>query len=177
MADYNTRIGFVTVEGNLTRKPQLETSRGGKDYTRLTIAVNGMKDKDGNEPEPAFIDAVAFNSLAENAVRSLDKGSSVVAELSLSHYKREVGYLNEDDEYVEYEQAVPSYQVMKLGVNLRFGAVGGSSDEGAKSAPRKVRRAAKSESSEGEAPAKAKTSSPIRRKTKAKAEQEEMEDF
>ena len=176
MADYNTRIGFVTVEGNLTRKPELETSRGGKDYTRLTIAINGMKDKDGNEPEPAFIDAVAFNSLAENAVRSLDKGSSVVAELSLSHYKREVGYLNDDDEYVEYEVAVPSYQVMKLGVNLRFGAVGGG-DEDAKSAPRKVRRAAKPKASEDEAPAKTKTSSPIRRKTKAKAEQEEVEDF
>lgn len=167
MADYNTRIGFVTVEGNLTRKPELETSKGGKSYARLTIAVNGMKDKDDNEPEPAFIDAVAFNSLAENAANSLNKGSSVVAELALSHYKRLVGHLNEDDEYSEYELAVPSYQVMKLGLNLRFGSVSSNEESrSAKPAARKIKRVANSEAA-----------SPIRRKPKSVDDEKEVDDF
>lgn len=78
--------------GNLTRDPELATV--GKDIKKcvFTIAVNRLKNKDG-ESKTDFIGIETWRAQAENCARYLKKGSkvAVLGELNIDEYEDKDG--------------------------------------------------------------------------------------
>ncbi len=60
--------------GRLTKDPELKTTQSGKKYLRFCLAVDGIKDKDGNKTTD-FIDCIAWNKSAEIIAQYSSKGS------------------------------------------------------------------------------------------------------
>ena len=63
------------ITGNLTRDPELKTSKGGTSYCNFTVAVN-YKDANGNE-KAEFVPVKAWGVLAEECGSNLSKGRRV----------------------------------------------------------------------------------------------------
>ena len=78
MSSYNR----VTLLGNLTRKPELKKTKSGLSVTDLGMAMNRVWTGDDGEKkeDTTFVDVVVWNRDAENAVKYLDKGRSVLVE-------------------------------------------------------------------------------------------------
>lgn len=74
MANFN--LNRAEIAGKLTADPQLKTTASGVSFTSFTIAVNGRKDKDGNQ-QTEFINATAWKQTAETVTRFFRKGSSI----------------------------------------------------------------------------------------------------
>jgi single-strand DNA-binding protein len=70
----------ITVVGNLTRAPELRTTAKGTLVANLGLAVNRRwRDGEGEQQEStSFFNVVAWGSLAENCVHSLQRGDLVV---------------------------------------------------------------------------------------------------
>lgn len=62
--------------GRLTKDPELKTTQSGKKYTRFCLAVDGIKDKDGNKTAD-FVDCIAWNKSAETIAQYARKGSKL----------------------------------------------------------------------------------------------------
>lgn len=62
--------------GRLTKDPELKTTQSGKKYTRFCLAVDGIKDKDGNKTAD-FVDCIAWNKSAEIIAQYARKGSKL----------------------------------------------------------------------------------------------------
>ena len=62
--------------GRLTKDPELKTTQSGKKYIRFCLAVDGIKDKDGNKTAD-FVDCVAWNKSAEIIAQYARKGSKL----------------------------------------------------------------------------------------------------
>ena len=62
-------VNNFTVTGNLTKDPELKKTANGKPYTFIVVAVNKTKKDEVN-----FISLLAWDKLAENAVKYLHKG-------------------------------------------------------------------------------------------------------
>ncbi len=86
MASYN----HTTQIGNLTRDPELRTSKNGKDFVTFGIAVN--EKWDGGERVDYF-EVIAFNGTAKAVANLKKKGDPVLVEgkLRLSQWKTEAG--------------------------------------------------------------------------------------
>ncbi len=70
---------YITIEGRLTRKPELSTSKNGKEYCRFSICYNQQKknkETDEYESIPHFFNCVAFNYNART-VANMNKGDPV----------------------------------------------------------------------------------------------------
>jgi len=78
---HNTNQVFLT--GNLTRDPELRTSKGGTSVVNIGIANNryGGKDKDDRVN---FIDCVAFGKRGEAIAEYFKKGSPILIDGELS---------------------------------------------------------------------------------------------
>lgn len=63
--------------GNLTRDPELEETRSGIAYAKLSIAVNRNYTNDDGERLTDFFDFTVWRERAENCCRYLKKGSKV----------------------------------------------------------------------------------------------------
>ena len=72
--------------GNLTKAPEVGVSKNGKEYARLTLAVNHS---DGTD----FYTCFAFGKTGENALSYLDKGSKIalMGELKAQKYSDKNG--------------------------------------------------------------------------------------
>jgi single-strand DNA-binding protein len=74
-------MGSVTIEGNLTRDPEIRYTRDGKAVTQLGVAVN-RRWRDGPndvwEESTSFFDVVCWSELAENCALSLARGMRVI---------------------------------------------------------------------------------------------------
>ena len=66
----------VNLIGRITKDPELKRTSSDKAFTRFCIAVDGMKDKDGNRSAD-FIDCIAWNKSAELITRYFKKGSRI----------------------------------------------------------------------------------------------------
>lgn len=67
----------ITIEGNLTKDPELRQTTNGTSVASFTLAVGDtVKDKDGNYPTEYF-DVVAFGKSAENIAKFCRKGREV----------------------------------------------------------------------------------------------------
>lgn len=62
--------------GRLTKDPELKRTQSGVSYTRFCLAVDGIKDKNGNKTTD-FIDCVAWNKSAEIISKYSSKGSKL----------------------------------------------------------------------------------------------------
>ena len=62
--------------GRLTKDPELKTTQNNKRYTRFCLAVDGIKDKDGNKTAD-FVDCIAWNKSAEIIAQYARKGSKL----------------------------------------------------------------------------------------------------
>ena len=65
-------VNTVILTGNVCRKPEIKTTQNGKKYTFVTLAVNRLV-KDTAD----FISIIAWEKLAENACKYLEKGAIV----------------------------------------------------------------------------------------------------
>ncbi len=66
----------VCLVGRLTKKPELSYTSSNKVFTRFTLAVNRIGQKDQSD----FINCVAWNKSAENLTYYMDKGSRISVE-------------------------------------------------------------------------------------------------
>ncbi len=78
MSSYNR----VTLVGNLTRDPELRQTKNKNSVTELGLAMNRSRTlENGEKQEDAtFVDVIVWGRDAENAVKYLKKGRSVLVE-------------------------------------------------------------------------------------------------
>lgn len=65
-----------TFTGRLTKDPELKTTQSGKKYTMFCLAVDGIKDKDGNKTAD-FVDCIAWNKSGEIIAQYTRQGSKL----------------------------------------------------------------------------------------------------
>ncbi|MDA3793267.1 MAG: single-stranded DNA-binding protein [Elusimicrobia bacterium] len=87
---------LVVIMGNLTRKPELRSTQGGRSVTTLSVAVNRVyKDKNTGEKveNTDFIDVSVWGRQAETCEKYLSKGSGVYVEgrLNLRRWESQNG--------------------------------------------------------------------------------------
>ena len=71
-------INQFQLSGNLTKDPELKSTKGGTSVCRLTIAVNDtIKTEDGYEDKPMFPQFTVFGKTAETMSKYLQKGSKI----------------------------------------------------------------------------------------------------
>lgn len=83
----------VVLVGNLTKAPEVRYTTSGMAVCTFTIAVNKGKDKNGNDRGVDYPRIIAYNKVAENCGKFLDKGKkvSVVGKISTGSYKKDDG--------------------------------------------------------------------------------------
>lgn len=69
-------MNSVSLVGNLTKTPEAISTADGKSITRFTIAINGGKDKNGNNLVD-YPQIVAFGKVADFVISYIDKGDKV----------------------------------------------------------------------------------------------------
>lgn len=71
-------VNTVCVSGNLTRDPDLRTTKTGMPVLEIGIAVNERVKENGDwKDRPSFFDAIMFGSRAQNIAQYLSKGTKV----------------------------------------------------------------------------------------------------
>lgn len=72
----------VTLVGNLTRDPELRQTKNNNSVTEIGLAMNRSRTlENGQKQEEAtFVDVIVWGRDAENAVKYLKKGRSVLVE-------------------------------------------------------------------------------------------------
>ena len=70
-------INRAILIGNLTKDVEMATTNSGKNVARFTIAVSRRYANADGEREADFLNIVAWNTLAENCAKYLQKGSKV----------------------------------------------------------------------------------------------------
>jgi single-strand DNA-binding protein len=81
----------ATFIGRIGKKPELEKSKTGRQYTRFSVGCNYSYKKNGAEPITGvdWIPLVAWDKLAEIIVNHLDKGSLISVDAKIKPYKIE----------------------------------------------------------------------------------------
>ena len=75
-------MNIVLLHGRLTADPKSRKANSGTEIADFTIAVDGMKDKDGNK-QTDFIRCTAFGKTAEMIGRYWTKGKEILVEGTL----------------------------------------------------------------------------------------------
>lgn len=85
-------LNRITIQGRLTRDPELRKTPGGKSVTTITLACE-RDVKEQGERKADFIDVVAWNQTAEFVCNYLRKGYMAIAEgrLQLRDYQDRSG--------------------------------------------------------------------------------------
>ena len=84
----------VFIIGNLTRDPELRSTRDGISVCSFTVAVNRkQRGAQAGQPEADFFRVTAWRALGENCAKYLSKGRkvSVVGSVSVSTYTAQDG--------------------------------------------------------------------------------------
>ena len=88
-------MNHITIIGNLTKDPELRTTRDGIPVCGFTVAVDRrktQKNKENNtEPGVDYFNVTAWRGLGENCAKFLEKGKkvSVVGRISLRTWETE----------------------------------------------------------------------------------------
>lgn len=74
--------------GNLTKAPELRATQDGRAVCNFTLAVNRRMKKGAEHPEADYFRVTAWDKLAENCGKYLDKGKKacVTGPVTLQHY-------------------------------------------------------------------------------------------
>lgn len=75
-------MNIVILHGRLTADPEMRTANSGTEIAGFTVAVDGMKDKDGNK-QTDFIRCTAFGKTAQMLSRYWTKGKEIALEGAL----------------------------------------------------------------------------------------------
>ncbi len=67
----------IMLIGNLTRDPESNTTQGGVNFTRFTIAVNRPFTNSNGERVADYFDVICWRMLADRCAKYLFKGSKV----------------------------------------------------------------------------------------------------
>jgi len=67
----------IILIGNLTRDPESNTTQGGVNFTRFTIAVNRRFTNANGERVADYFDVICWRELADRCAKYLFKGSKV----------------------------------------------------------------------------------------------------
>ena len=80
----------VFLIGRLTQDPTASTVASGHSYCRFSIAVNRYSSRDG-ESRADFINIITWDTLAQNCVKYLEKGShvTVMGSIQTGSYERD----------------------------------------------------------------------------------------
>ena len=80
----------VFLIGRLTQDPTASTVASGHSYCRFSIAVNRYSSRDG-ESRADFINIITWDTLAQNCVKYLEKGSqvAVIGSIQTGSYERD----------------------------------------------------------------------------------------
>lgn len=80
----------VFLIGRLTQDPTASTVASGYSYCRFSIAVNRYSSRDG-ESRADFINIITWDTLAQNCVKYLEKGSqvAVMGSIQTGSYERD----------------------------------------------------------------------------------------
>ena len=70
-------MNCINLIGRLTKDPEVKLTQNGTKYIRFCVAVDGIKDKEGNIPAD-FIDCIAWNKSAELIGKYFKRGSRIV---------------------------------------------------------------------------------------------------
>ena len=99
-----------SIEGSLTRDPELKFTNNGKAVCNFSVAVNRKK---GDEEYVSYFDCTAFGSQAENIANSHTKGSRVVLFGTLTQDRFET----QDGQ----KRSAVKLLVDSIGTSVRFG--------------------------------------------------------
>lgn len=77
-------MNVVILKGRLVHDPEYRETQSGIAMCRLTVAVDGFKDKDGNK-QADFIECTAWRKTAELISRYFVKGQEIVIEGNLKN--------------------------------------------------------------------------------------------
>lgn len=103
----------VTIVGNLTADPELRYTPSGRPVATFTLGVSRAEYRDGalHNITDGFFRCVAFRRLAENAAKSLEKGTRTVAAGKLVQRGFEVD---------AQKRSIVEIQVSHIGPDLQF---------------------------------------------------------
>ena len=107
----------ITIAGNLTDEPKLQTTPGGTDVAHFTVAVTERR-RDGDtwkDGETSFIRCTVWREPAANAAESLSKGDRVLVTGRI----RQRSWQTEDGE----KRSSIEVDVDELGASLKWGRV------------------------------------------------------
>jgi len=108
----------LTIAGNVARGPELRQTASGKSAVGLTIAVNKRRynqdTKQWEDGDATFIDASAFDTLADNIAASISTGDRVIVNGSIRQ-----------DNWVDKESGTNRSKLVmvidEIGPSLKFG--------------------------------------------------------
>lgn len=85
-------MNSLTIIGNLTRDPEMRTTRDGINVCSFSVAVNRRR-REGQEKETDYFRVTAWRKLGENCAKCLHKGSkvAVTGSVSVSTYQAQDG--------------------------------------------------------------------------------------
>lgn len=97
-------LNKIEAAGNLTRDIEVITPESGKAFSKGTIAVNDLKNRESVE----YIDFVAFGEVGANLAKVTEKGNNVLIEgrLSVRPYEKDGKKRKSTEVIVESFQAV-----------------------------------------------------------------------
>ncbi len=112
-------VNRVFIAGNVTRAPEMKKVGNGVDLAKFAVAINKYgpgKDPQSRQHSAMFVNVVAFNRLAEQCQRLLDKGRRVwiEGELNISQYQDRQGV-----QRYWTEVAARSLQVLDRGTEVK----------------------------------------------------------
>jgi single-strand DNA-binding protein len=109
----------VTLQGRLTRDPELRFTQGGKAVAQFSVVTTRRTKNQAGEWEDAdvsFWDCTAFGDMAENIVESMEKGTSVIV---TGNMRQESWNTKEGEKRTSWRVNVDD-----VGVSVRWKAIG-----------------------------------------------------
>ncbi len=120
-----------TIEGNLTRDPELKFTNSGTAVAKLGVAVSERKKNQATgqweNGDTSFFDLQVWGQLGENCAENLAKGQAVIASGRMKQRK----YQAQDGT----EKTVIDYNVDSIGADLRWAKPKGESRQAFDEAP------------------------------------------
>lgn len=104
-------INRVLLSGNLTRDPELRSTRGGTRVLSFSLAVNGRyRDQQTGEwaDRPDYVDCTLFGGRADGLARCLSKGSKIAVEGRLRYST----WMRDDERRSKLEVVVDEVELM-----------------------------------------------------------------
>lgn len=123
----------VTLQGRLTRDPELRFTQGGKAVAQFAVVtVRRAKNTAGEweDQDVSFWDCTAFGDMAENIVESMEKGTSVIVTGNM----RQESWNTKDGE----KRTSWRVNVDDVGVSVRWKAIGEAKTGGSNRQPVKT---------------------------------------